>query len=36
MPIAIDFATIDTGSSGASVEELKQMLRRSGLAPKGF
>ena len=31
-----DFATVDTGGPGASVEELKQMLRRSGLAPKDF
>jgi hypothetical protein len=34
--VCYDFETVNTSGAGPSVQELKQMLRRSGLAPKGF
>ncbi len=34
--LSYDFATVNTGGSGPTVEELKKTLRRSGLSPKGF
>ena len=35
-PLCYDFETVNTGGTGPSVQELKETLRRRGLAPKGF
>ena len=34
--VCYDFETVNTGGPGASIQELKQILRRGGLAPNGF